>query len=166
VNDGDVETQALIDGLKRVEGILHKRYWRDVKFREKPATFMLLGALMRAQKKNPEGGVRVSDLATDIGITSPGITQTVTQLEERGLVGRKMDPEDRRAVLVYLTEEGKGRLHSLMSILDEVLKGLVDHLGQERSRLFLDLLNEVAEYFESHGLDGPGNCDAQQGDSH
>lgn len=155
-----VETQELIDGLKRVDGILHKRYWRGVKFKEKPATFMLLAHLKRALKNNPEGGARVSELAADIGMTSSAITQSVTALEERGLVGRRMDPEDRRAVLVYLTDEGKARIDSLMSILDEILGGLVEHLGQERSRLFLEILEEVVQYLESKSLE-----EAQRGDS-
>lgn len=159
MSDGKVETQELIDGLKKVDGILHRKYWRGVKFKEKPATFMLLGHLKRAQKKNPEGGARVSELAADIGMTSSAITQAVTLLEERGLVGRKMDPEDRRAVLVYLTEEGMGHIDSMMSILDDILGGLVEHLGSERSRLFLDILNEVAQYLESQGLE-----EVQRGD--
>jgi DNA-binding MarR family transcriptional regulator len=153
VDDGDMETQDLIDSLKRVDALVHKRYWVDMRFKEKPFNLMLMGKLARAQKKDPEGGVRVSQLAADFGITSPGITQTVTQLEERGLVGRKMDPEDRRAVLVYLTASGAERLAELMSVLDGVLLGLVDHLGQERSRQFLDLLNEVADYFEKKGAE-------------
>lgn len=153
--DRGVGTQELIDGLKRVDGILHRRYWHSVKFKEKPAAFMLMSKLRRACAMGSEDGVRVSELAADFGMTSPAITQMVTVLEERGLVGRRMDPEDRRAVLVYLTPQGKARIKDLYSALDDVLQGLVEHIGQERSRLFLELLNEVAEYFESRSPEGP-----------
>jgi len=155
-----VETQELIDGLKRVDSLLHRKYWRGAKVSEKPLTLMLMGKLARSQMKDPDGGVRVSQLAADFGITSSGITQAVTQLEERGFVGRKMDPEDRRAVLVFLTDQGKTHLAALMSALDEILTGLVEHLGQDRSRLFLDILDDVTRYLENSGSD-----ESQKGES-
>jgi DNA-binding MarR family transcriptional regulator len=151
VDEKDViRAKDLSAQLKRVDFLLHRRFWNELKFKERPASFMLL-ARIRKTTKEGEDGARVSELAQATGITASGITQMVTTLEERGMVGRKMDPEDRRAVRVYLTEEGKRSIDQMMGSLDSVFSGLVEHLGQEKSRIFLEVLNDVIQYFENQG---------------
>ena len=53
-----------------------------------------------------EGTVRMNRLAYTLGISMSGATNLVDRLVELELVGRWPDPEDRRAVLCDLTEEG------------------------------------------------------------
>ena len=48
-----------------------------------------------------------SDLARAIVLTSGGLTPVLDQLEERGLVTRQIDPEDRRARRIAITEKGR-----------------------------------------------------------
>jgi DNA-binding MarR family transcriptional regulator len=48
-----------------------------------------------------------SDLARAIVLTSGGMTPVLDQLEERGLINRQVDPEDRRARRITITEKGR-----------------------------------------------------------
>lgn len=48
-----------------------------------------------------------SDLARAIVLTSGGMTPVLDQLEERGLINRQIDPEDRRARRITITEKGR-----------------------------------------------------------
>jgi DNA-binding MarR family transcriptional regulator len=48
-----------------------------------------------------------SELAKAIVLTSGGMTPVLDQLEERGLVTRQVDPEDRRARRIAITEKGR-----------------------------------------------------------
>jgi DNA-binding MarR family transcriptional regulator len=50
--------------------------------------------------------MRLTDLTKTEQVTQPAITQLVTRLERDGLVERRPDPTDGRAVLVHITEEG------------------------------------------------------------
>ena len=146
-NDGNL-AQDLITSLKRVELALHRKLWRSMKFGEKPGSFMFLLKLRRALKEHSEEAMRVSELATSFGMTSSGITQMVTALEARGLVGRRMDPGDRRAVLVFLTDKGNRDVDSMMKSVDKLFSGLVDYLGPEKSRAFLGILSDTGDYFD------------------
>jgi len=56
---------------------------------------------------------RITELAVAEGVTQPGITMLVNRLEERGWVSRGPDPNDGRAVLVSLTDEGRGVFEKL-----------------------------------------------------
>lgn len=66
-----------------------------------PGHARALGVLAR------EGGVRPSVLAERLRIAPRSGTEVVDALEERGLVARSPDPDDRRATLVTLTAEGE-----------------------------------------------------------
>ena len=56
------------------------------------------------------GPARPSVLAAEFGVAPRTITELVDILERDGLVARKADPTDRRAVLVTLTGEGEAAL--------------------------------------------------------
>jgi DNA-binding MarR family transcriptional regulator len=66
-----------------------------------PSQLRALGTLMR------HGPVRPSALAKHLGIAPRSATEVVDALEERGLVRRETDPDDRRATLVLVTDHGE-----------------------------------------------------------
>ena len=47
------------------------------------------------------------EIATGLRIPSPSLTRMLTKLEERGLVVRSLDKDDRRRILVELTSRGQ-----------------------------------------------------------
>lgn len=67
----------------------------------------LMAAIDRA------GRSRVSDLAAAIGVGKATMSRQVRALETLGLVGRSPDPDDGRAVLLDLTDEGRARYRSI-----------------------------------------------------
>jgi DNA-binding MarR family transcriptional regulator len=56
------------------------------------------------------GRVRVTDLATAVELDPSTVSRQVRHLEERGLVERTDDPDDRRAYRIRLSGEGRSRL--------------------------------------------------------
>ena len=55
---------------------------------------------------NPEFD-RAADMVTHRGMTKSHVSLSVTNLESRGLLERREDPEDRRTVRLILKEEGR-----------------------------------------------------------
>ena len=51
--------------------------------------------------------LRVSRVAANLGIRVPSATEQIIRLEQAGLVSRRPDPTDSRAVLVQLTDQGR-----------------------------------------------------------
>jgi DNA-binding MarR family transcriptional regulator len=52
------------------------------------------------------GDLRLSELSDHLHIAPRSTTEVVDALQERGLAERRPDPDDRRATLVRLTEQG------------------------------------------------------------
>ncbi len=55
-----------------------------------------------------------SDLARAIVLTSGGMTPVLDQLEERGLIRRQVDSEDRRARRITITEKGRSAVGQVL----------------------------------------------------
>ncbi len=138
--------RTLMEKLRRVSHILQKDFMRSISTEFKPSSVMILMRLWH-RKKNGEGGIRVSDFANALGITVPAVTQIVTGLEAQGLVVRAMDSEDRRAILVSLTDSGQARLRPLFYRFTEEFDGLAKALGQRDSEELIRLLSIVETYF-------------------
>ncbi len=54
-----------------------------------------------------EGPSRVGALASACRVTQPGMTRLLTQMNELGLVDRRPDPADERAVRIAITDAGR-----------------------------------------------------------
>ncbi len=66
-----------------------------------PSHARAMGVLTR------HGVIRLSELSDHLRIAARTATEVVDALEARGFVQRQGDPEDRRATLVSLTDEGR-----------------------------------------------------------
>ena len=56
-----------------------------------------------------EGGVHQKDLLEKVHIGAPAMSELVNKLEDDGYIVRSVDPDDRRATLLTLTEKGQAR---------------------------------------------------------
>ena len=66
-----------------------------------------------------EGPHTVRGLATDLNVSKPAITRALDRLGELDLARRKIDPADRRSVLVQRTLKGAAFLRDLRAIMGE-----------------------------------------------
>lgn len=66
-----------------------------------------------------DGAHTVRGLAADLHVSKPAITRALDRLGELDLARRKVDPLDRRSVLVQRTLKGAAFLRDLRSIMSE-----------------------------------------------
>lgn len=71
-----------------------------------------------------EGPHTVRGLAADLNVSKPAITRALDRLGELELARRKVDPADRRSVLVQKTIKGQAFLKDLRSIMGEAAKAV------------------------------------------
>ena len=67
----------------------------------------------------PVDGISMSGLAKKLGLDTSTLTRNIQKLEKLGLVRRKQDRNDKRILVVYLTDKGRGRVEKIEeSLLD------------------------------------------------
>ncbi|MFB9681907.1 MarR family winged helix-turn-helix transcriptional regulator [Streptosporangium vulgare] len=94
------------------------------------------------------GPVRLTELARTEQLSQPGITQLVTRLERDGLVERRPDPSDGRAVLVHITEAGRRIGRSRHDDRTRHLVPLIARLTAEQRRAIADALPALTRLAE------------------
>ncbi|MFF2653737.1 MarR family winged helix-turn-helix transcriptional regulator [Streptomyces sp. NPDC058045] len=104
------------------------------------------------------GPRRLTSLAKTEQISQPGLTQLVTRLENEGLLERRPDPADGRAVLIHLTENGRKIRQDRQQSRDRYLAPLIAQLTPaERQSLAaaLPALYRLAELGAEAGHQSP-----------
>ena len=142
---GEPELDRFEDGsmpqiFQLVEGLARKL--RNVK-RETgrvagltPPQYVVLGALSERDRQP------LKDLADAAHCTRATITGIVDVLERKGLVTRQPNPDDRRSMLVVLTEEGRDLQRSTPT-LDEALHGCCTGLSPGEATRLIRLLGKL-----------------------
>ena len=97
---------------------------------------------------SPEQSVRVRDISEELGITPGGISQQVETLVRMGLLERKPDEKDRRAVCITLSERGKEINRKLDSFFSSLFQRLLAGVPDEKYRSFVEVLDTMAESME------------------
>src|SRR6202451_1089206 len=80
-----------------------------------------LGVFLTCYLNN--GPHTVRGLASDLNVPKPAITRALDRLGELDLARRKVDPADRRSVLVQRTPKGSSFLRDLRTIMTEASGG-------------------------------------------
>lgn len=97
----DDDPEALSDAFWSVARRLRYRSRENLaQWDISPSHSRALGVLTR------HGAMRLRDLSEHLHIAARSTTEVVDALETRGLVRRQPDPNDRRATVVLLTDEG------------------------------------------------------------
>lgn len=136
--------------LEHEMGVLVRRLRRKIAERARlvhpelsPVAYSMLIAL------HDSGPRRASDLVDIFSIDKGAVSRQVQSLLELGLIERSPDPEDRRAAILAITEDGRGRMESIAEARRTEIR---ERLGDWTNEDLLGLVSSMARYNEA--LDG------------
>lgn len=92
-----------------------------------------------------EDGGRVSDLAKRLRIAPRSATEVIDSLEEQDLVRRCPCPDDRRAVLIQVTDEGQQTARQIEQVRDQARAAVFDRLSGGEQDQLRQLLRRLVE---------------------
>lgn len=78
-----------------------------------------------------EGEMMPSTIGKYVGMNKSSLTHLVDDLEKKGIVYRKNDPQDRRKVIVSLTSKGLKCYDYLSKITAEMADEVLEHVDEE-----------------------------------
>ena len=86
---------------------------------------------------------RMTEIADRLGIAPRSLTTVVDALEQAGLVRREIDPRNRRAILLRLTEGGVAVRDDLREARRRAAEDLFAPLSDDQRRTLADLLTQM-----------------------
>lgn len=81
------------------------------------------------------GTMRMSNISCQLGIGMPAVTSLVGKLEEKGLVIREHNTEDRRVVLCCATQQGIAEIERFWRVRREQINRIIGSLNEEEVKL-------------------------------
>jgi DNA-binding MarR family transcriptional regulator len=118
-----------------------------------PVEFEVLLRLSRS----PAQRLRMTDLATQAGLSTSGVTRVVDRLERSGMVRRENCPSDRRGSLAVLTDKGAGRLSEVVhDHLADIEKWFTGALSPVQLAGLLDALRTIRKGVRPGAAAGSG----------
>lgn len=94
-------------------------------------------------------GLRCQDIAERLITRVPDVTRLLDRLDERGLITRRRPPEDRRVVLVSLTDRGKELCRTIDQDLVRLHREQLGHLEKSEIETLRKLLERVSKPFDA-----------------
>ena len=107
------------------------------------------GVLIELRLAGPPYKLTPTQLYNRLLITSGGITGRIDRLEERGLLCRMPDPEDRRSILVQLTESGHDLIQAAGQTHFRIMERLTEGLTSEERKSLAALLRKLLVEIEA-----------------
>jgi DNA-binding MarR family transcriptional regulator len=126
-----------------VYGLFIRDALAEARFNDMPANGGYVLGLIEAQ------GTALSDVIADIGFSKQRASQLVDTLVIRGYLQRSVDPEDRRRMLLTLTERGSAASETVYRTCEEVDARLVSIVGAERMKHTKETLHALADLWIS-----------------
>ncbi len=104
------------------------------------------GTLSHAQallNLNPKKGIPSTSLGPKMGMESTSLSRTLKSMEELKLIKRVSNPEDRRSVLIKLTEKGIDLRNLAKKNGLKFNKVVYEKIGKEDINIFLSVMNKI-----------------------
>ena len=90
-----------------------------------------------------DGGVRQKTLVDELDISPAAVSELVSKLEKDKYVNREVDPDDKRATLIKLTDLGKARAAELADERNERFSKAFTALSDKEKDQLLKLLEKL-----------------------
>ena len=95
-------------------------------------------------------GSSLSKLANYLGVTRPTASAICERLVQQNFVDRREHPQERRAVVLKLTQTGRARLDEIRSITSTKISPKFSDLSEDQMRRMLEGLAVLSDVFDSH----------------
>jgi DNA-binding MarR family transcriptional regulator len=118
-------SSATIDRVEMAAAL--ERLIRLIRSLSPPGDISLTTAATLARLTN-DGPMRLTELAAAEHVTQPAMTQLVSRLERDDLAERRGHPDDRRLVMVHVTDAGRRLIAGRRSARAEQLTALLAQL--------------------------------------
>lgn len=88
-------------------------------------------------------GRHASELARAVGRAATSFTPNLDKLQEKGLIERRPDPSDRRAVHIYLTRQGHELREDVLQVAEEIDMRIQNMFDDREFDIFQDVLAQL-----------------------
>lgn len=106
---------------------------------------------------NKDVNVKVSDLVNILKFAPSTVSTILKALEDNGYITRDINKDNRREVLVKITDKGRIRIEAAKQYHFNTVSDLITHLGEEDAKKLIEILEKTTCFFEERKQNGREN---------
>jgi MarR family transcriptional regulator, organic hydroperoxide resistance regulator len=142
-----VERENFVENLLTFMPLMHKKFMKEL-----PACGISKQQIELLFRLNKEDGKLMSYYSEKMMIPKPNLTLIVDKLIEEGLIVRVFDPNDRRVVILKITDKGREYLYEFKERVKQQMVEKLDIFSNTDIKRLNELIKEMKVIFEKMEL--------------
>jgi len=87
-----------------------------------------------------------------MGLEPRSLTRLINSMEEKGLIYRETDKNDKRSVKVYLTKEGKKMKEKSRETVLRFNEAIREEVSAQKLNVFFDVVKSINQVIEKNSI--------------
>ena len=102
-------------------------------------------------REESEQAVLIKDIEQELNITKSVASNLVKRMVQNGLVELEVNPNDKRAKYVRLTDKSRSQMKQIKSFFDRIDRSLLDGVSEEKLAIFEEVMGQLQANVEKIG---------------
>ncbi|MCO5259840.1 MAG: MarR family transcriptional regulator [Crocinitomicaceae bacterium] len=94
-------------------------------------------------------GTPSTQLGPRMGMKATSLSRTLKTMEDKGLIRRKGEGNDKRKVLIFLTDTGVDRRREVRNFLIDFNNKVVENIAPSKLKVFFEAIQKIDEIIDS-----------------
>ena len=88
-------------------------------------------------------GIRSTALGPKMGMESTSLSRVLKSMEAQGLIHKVSDPNDKRSVVIRLTDAGISKRNIARRVVLDFNQSIAERIGEKRTQEFLETVDDI-----------------------
>ena len=102
-------------------------------------------------REESEQAVLIKDIEQELNITKSVASNLVKRMVQNGLVELEVNPNDKRAKYVRLTDKSRSQMKQVKSFFERIDRSLLDGVSEEKLAIFEEVMAQLQANVEKIG---------------
>ena len=102
-------------------------------------------------REESEQAVLIKDIEQELNVTKSVASNLVKRMVQNGLVELEVNPNDKRAKYVRLTDKSRSQMKPIKSFFDRIDRSLLDGISEEKLAIFEEVMGQLQANVEKIG---------------
>ena len=142
--------EELIDGI--LDGIIkfHRAGFLKLLMTENLSTSEMILLYAMYSLKEEQDKLMLSTVRDVLQLAPSTITAVITTLEEKELIERIIDKNDRRNICINITKKGEQYVKKVEKNNKEIISQYIDYMGEKDAVKFLELMSKTTKFINEN----------------
>lgn len=135
----------LVQAMFRLKKMMNRGLGRDTDNVNITMSEYILMREVASNTKEEYNSMALTEVREYLSVSKAAVSQMLSSLERRGYLTRECDENNRRNLIVVLTDEGRLVFEKKNEEFYQRFGNVIERIGEEKVTLFVEMINQMSE---------------------